>query len=107
MNPVVQLIALWKFIASFPYIWKLIRNYDLIKQILSDVYGVIQSAEKHGGLPTSEETIKILDAAQLIFEKQLIDIPEVDEVVLADMIKELKQNLSASVDEARKRKGLK
>lgn len=90
---------------SFPFLWKLVRNYGSIKQILVDAWSVIESARAHGGLPTCEETRKLIGIARIIFEKELIDLPEVNELKFAEDLREVEHALTCTIGEQRKRDG--
>ena len=106
MNPVLALMKIWTFLRSFPFVWKIIRNYSDIKQILSDMVLIFESARNNGGLPTCNDTVKLLDCVEKIFEKELIDIPDVDEVALAEMLREFKENLNCAVKTERVKRGI-
>lgn len=95
----------YEFIKAFPYFWKLIRNYKTIEQILIDSWSVIESARAHGGLPTCDETKKLIGIARMIFEKELIDLPVLDELKFAEELKEVEYNLTCTIGEQRKKDG--
>lgn len=103
---IIKLVSLWKFLSSFPFVWKLIKNYADIKLIFEELRDVFESAKESGGLPSCEKTKVLLNCIETIFRKELIDFPNVDEVEIADLVREVKFNLVCAVDSERKKRGL-
>ena len=99
-------LSLISTIRNIPFLWKLITNWKLIEELLKKAWGIIESAHKSGGLPTAEQTRDLVQIARIIFEKDLIDLPELDEHLLAIELRELEHNLTVAIEKAREMKGL-
>lgn len=94
------------FLTNIPFVWNLVRNYGSVKKSLTDIFDVVNSAKDKGGLPTIEDTKKLVAAAALIFEKDLIDLPELDEHKFATQLRQVERALGEAIENARKEKGL-
>lgn len=93
-------------VRNIPFLWKLIANYSLVKELLTKAWGIIDSARVNGGLPTVEQTSDLIHIARIIFEKELIDLPELDELRFAEELRELENNLRKSIEAGRIKKGI-
>lgn len=109
MNP----ILLWSFFSqsflfftNLRFVWKLVRNWSDIKICLESIWVVIESSRQNGGLPSADDTRKLVRAAELIFEKELIHIPGVDDLVLAEQLREIEHNLTTSIQDGRDKRGI-
>lgn len=92
------------FAKNIPFIWKLIANYSTIKDLLTKAWSILDVARMQKGLPTVEQTRDLIQIARIIFEKELIDLPELNELVFAEQLRELEYNLTKAIANARREK---
>lgn len=105
MNPLLWLggglgaaLNLWTFIKSIPSVWKLVVNYKDVQKTLTDVWGIYESAKKNGGVPHKDSIVPVLDDIATIFEKELIDLPNLDEVKFGEELREFTHTFIAQIE---------
>ena len=106
MNPIVMLMNLWTLIKSVPWLYKRLLNWRDVKVIIEKAYALVESARVSGGLPNCSSFDSFLDAVEVVLKKGLVDIPEVDENVLADELHQMRQLLTCSISNERQKRGL-
>ena len=74
----------------------------MVKDLLTRAWSILDLARKEKGLPTIEQTRDLVQIARIIFEKELIDLPELDELVFAEQLRELEYNLTKAISNARR-----
>lgn len=92
------------FAKNIPFIWKLIANYSTVKDLMTKAWNILEAARNEKGLPTVEQTRDLVQIARIIFEKELIDLPELDELRFAEQLRELEYNLTKAIANARREK---
>lgn len=99
LGPLLSMIMV---IRNIPWIWKLIRNWASIKQVVDNTALIFKSARDNGGLPTCEDSKKILENIEILFKNGLIDLDGLDETQFAEFIRELNGNIVCAIDDGRR-----
>lgn len=92
-----QVVAIWSFIKATPWIWKLVVNYKDIQKILMESWIIFETCAKNKGVPSCEDSQKLLENIAVIFEKELIDLPNLHEAEFARMLREIKMNVKCEL----------
>lgn len=95
----------WQAVKAVPWMWNLVVHHKEIRAILEDTVAIFNSAKSNRGIPTCDDTKKIMGNVALIFEKKLIDLPNLDEAQLAQMIRDIDSNLVCAIKEAQPKRG--
>lgn len=106
MNPILALMKLWTLIRSIPWLWKLIQNWRTLKTVVEKSYSMLESARAAGGMPTKESFDAFMQSVEEVLRKGLIDIPDVDENILADDIRQMRMLMVSSIEDERNARGL-
>ena len=98
--------AIFAFISGAKWFWTIIRNWGAIKQIIVNVEQVAQGMlSRKTGLPSCEETKILLDSLKLLFERELIDLPGVNEVEIGRILGNIEANLNCSIEKVEVKNG--
>lgn len=92
-----KILVLWKLVQATPWIWKLITNQAVIREILKDLWIIFESSKKNRGIPSCEDSKKLITCVAKIFEHDLIDLPELDEMEFARMLREMEHQVVCSI----------
>ena len=95
-------VEAWKFLRSFPFVFRILRNYGELKEIFSVVQKVFSESRISGGMPTCENTALLLESMERLFKTGIIDIDGVEEYEVSEMFREVRYNLTCAVDKERK-----
>lgn len=106
MNPFSAALKVWFVVKNIPWLWRLIANWQEVKKLTDACWQVYISSREAGGLPTCATFDEMIFALEGIFRKRLVDIPDVDELVVAEEIKAMRHLLTCSIENERKRLGL-
>lgn len=96
-----QVITIWKTLKAFPWLIKLIKHHREVKSALESLRDFVESARVNRGLPSRDATVHMLGEVQVIFEKEIVDFPDLDEQVFAETLREIRANIVASHERAR------
>lgn len=96
MNPIMLVMGVYKFFASMPFFWKVLRNFGTIKELMKEISSVVEESAKKGH-PSCEETQKIFAICRRALETGIIDIPNFDERQLITALYDLENNLVCTV----------
>lgn len=109
MNPLMWLgkglsgiSGIISLVRNVPFIWKLIANYSTVKDLLTRAWKILEISANSHQLPTVEQTRDLVQIARIIFEKELIDLPELDELKFAENLRELEFNMTKAIANARR-----
>lgn len=98
-------IKTWQAVRAIPWIWNLIVHHQEIKRIIEDTVLIFHSARHNRGIPTCDDTKRIMANVALIFEKKIVDFPNLDEIQFAQMIKDIDSNIVCAIKEAQPKRG--
>lgn len=98
--------AIIAFLTGAKWFWSILRNWGAIKQIIVNVEQVSQGMlSRKTGLPNCEETKILLDSLKLLFERELIDLPGVNEVEIGRILGNIEANLNCSIEKTEAKNG--
>lgn len=106
MNPILAVLKLWTLLKSVPWLWRLVQNWRAFRDLLYAANGMLESARASGGLPTAEAFDAFMVKVEDLLRTGVIDIPEVDEKILADELYQMRKLMVGSVDDGREKRGL-
>lgn len=87
-----------EILTSAKWFWKVLNNWGTIRKVLGDVESVVVSMlERKKPTPDCNDTKKLVDALQILFDSGLIDLPGVDEHNVARILMNIENNLNCSL----------
>lgn len=89
-------LSLYQTIRKIPWLWKLVTNWRDVEALAQSSRGFLISAQANRGLPGTLETRLFMQSLRVIFEKQLIDFPDLDEIAFAEMLREIETTIVGS-----------
>lgn len=98
-------VKFWQTVKAIPWMMNLIKNHKEIKQIIEDTVQIFNSARSNRGVPTCEDAKKIMSNVSLIFERKLVDLPNLDESQFSQMLKDIDSNIVCAIKEAQPKRG--
>lgn len=90
--------TLMMMIKNFPLVWKLFNHREQIKKMASEMVWIFQNMRANGGLPSCEDSKKIVGHVEWVFKNQFIDLPGLDEMTFADQVRELNAMIICRVE---------
>lgn len=106
MNPILGLMKVWTILKTVPWLWKLIVHWRDVSYCFEAAWGMVLSARKSGGMPTVNSFDIFLHHVEDCLRKGIIDIPDVNETLVADEIYQMRQLLNQSIADAREVRNL-
>lgn len=98
-----SLLKLWSIVKNFRFFWKVLQNWDFIKQSHHDTILILKGMTENGGrLPHCDETKKMFSMLKEFFEREIIDVPGISEQDLASMFNEIQANIVCSIEDRKK-----
>ena len=109
MNPLVAfslaikgISSAWQTLKKFPWLLKVLKNWRDVERVLKAMRLFYDSAKANGGLPACEASDELIGSIRVVFEKQLVDFPEVDEQNFAEILREIQGQLTCSIEQGRR-----
>lgn len=88
------------FLSGTKWIYKLLRNFGVLKKVFLNVETVAKAMiSRHDPTPNCQEVKLLLEALELVFRNELIDIPGVDEVEISRVLANVEANLICEVNQ--------
>lgn len=104
--PVNLAIEAYKVIKNWGFFWAILKNWGDLK-IMSQRLAVIVERMKNEGMPSCDESKELIQMLRFLFEKKILDLPNVDEAVLVQALLEIEESWVCEVQDKRLMKGLK
>lgn len=87
------------FLSGAKWFWKILNNWGAIRKIISNVEIVVKAMlSRSDTTPTCDEVKLLLDSAKVLFERELIDLPMVDEKEVARIFGNMENNLVCEIE---------
>ena len=97
----------WQTVKAIPWLWRIITNWGEVEAIFKDIWSIFESAKNNRGIPTCDDSKKLISCVRRIFEKDFVDLPNLDEAQFAQMLTEIEQNIVCALKEAQPKRGAK
>lgn len=86
------------FLTGAKWFWKILNNWGSISKIIKSVETVaVAMISRRDPTPTCDETKVLLDALRILFERELIDLPGVNEAEIGRVLANIENNLVCEV----------
>lgn len=88
-----KLGAIWSIIKGSMSLWKLIMNVRTVLKSWRAFKEIVGHLIAEKRLPAKQESVDLLEAVRVLFEKKIIDLPEDGEEKIDKSIKELQAEI--------------
>lgn len=95
-----------KKIWALPWVFLILKNYAFIKESFSKMKLIVEKAVKNGGVPECEDSKILIGIIRQAFERDLLNLKSIPDHKIIDALNKIEANLVCSIDEERKRRGL-
>lgn len=86
-------------ISGAKWFYSIIRNWGAIRQVVQSMESVAQGMlSRESPVPTCDETKKLLDCARILFDRELIDLPGIEEKDVARILGNIENNLICEIE---------
>ena len=92
-----MLSAAWAFISEFKSVMMILKNWSFVMSALGSVEHIMSNSIQTRGLPSCEDTRKLIDILREALDREMIDIPGVDEALIARQLFQLESTLVCQV----------
>jgi hypothetical protein len=75
-------------------VWSIIKNLSLIMSFVRSIESLVREVAQKKSVPEAKSIDTVLNHVETLLRKGVIDIPEVDEIQIADAIKAIREQLT-------------
>lgn len=75
-------------------VWSILKNIGLIMSFVRSIESLVREVAQKKSVPQAQSIDTVLNHVESLLRKGVIDIPEVDEIQIADAIKAIREQLT-------------
>jgi len=75
-------------------VWSILKNIGLIMSFVRSIESLVREVAQKKSVPEAKSIDTVLNHVESLLRKGVIDIPEVDEIQIADAIKAIREQLT-------------
>jgi len=75
-------------------VWSILKNIGLIMSFVRSIESLVREVAQKKSVPEAKSIDTVLNHVESLLRKGVVDIPEVDEIQIADAIKAIREQLT-------------